>query len=464
MSSNPPFKIQPSNFSLNIFGITGFFGGDQAISAILTIHYYKGRKFLGWYNSPGSWNVGKEFGRLANSRFWNWLFPGPNEEPIKFFELDGKQGPKYVASRHRYVMEHTGHLVYLIMQRCKELEYQVERRGRVTTQYKVTIIKMQQVFDSGSVHKIAPRSGCHTLVAILPIAVSFTACALCGWTRDWFCFSMILLGMVSSSIFSVVIGSACLKLQGITSAATALTGDGMLMDGNNIVLLLGKEGDVATIMRGRFILKYDPWFQMLDEEPMPVTDEYATIGLCSLLLVIQFLVQLLLIPQGTLFSQLMFLSSFTALWVYNLYLSLINKEYIQEKMILEELGLEENCMLTCNLGSRPTAAVFACLMLQPPGVCVESELEDLGFKPERIICNFILNDTPVWITWSKKVLDVMRKRDSSSQDACHRLLKMSEEEKEDFGENKGRLLRELLEDAKIAYDLAMEVQGWLREN
>ncbi|KAG1877526.1 hypothetical protein F4604DRAFT_1580602 [Suillus subluteus] len=463
MPSEPPFEIHPGNFSLNVSGVAGFFGGDEAISAIQTIHHYKGRKFLGWYNSPGSWNIGKKFGKLAKSRFWDGLFPGPDEEPAKFFELDGKQGPKYVASRSGSILEYTGHLAYLIMQKSKEeLGYQVE--GRVTKRNKVIIIKMQQVFEPKDkppkeqlVRDITPRSRLHTLVAILPIAVSFTTCALCGWANDWFCFSMILLGIISSGMSSLVIGSARLKLQGVNSAPTALPGDGMLMDGDDIVLLLGKEGDVATIMRGKFILEYDPWpvknehaeFRRPGEEP--VTDEYTAIGLCSLLLVIQLLGQLLLIPQGTLFGQIMFLSSFAASWVYNLYLSSIDNEYIQEDMILEELGLEEKHILTYSLGTRTTAAVFACLMLQPP-----------GFKPERIICNFIPNDTPVWITWRKKVLEVMKTR-NGSRDACYSLLQMSSEEERDFGVGKGKLLKDLLQDAETAYDLAMEVQGWLKE-
>ncbi|KAG1805696.1 uncharacterized protein BJ212DRAFT_1391051 [Suillus subaureus] len=577
MPSKPPFEIRPGNFSLNVSGVAGFFGGDEAISAIQTIHHYKARKFLGWYNSPGSWNVGKKFGKLAKSRFWDGLFPGPDEEPAKFFELDGKQGPKYVASRSGSVLEHTGHLAYLIMQKSKEeLGYQV--KGRVTKRNKVTIIKTQLVFEPAAARKetpkeapkdedkeeeephkethkeevlpkkvpkeepvrdIPPHSGRHTLVAILPIAVSFTTCALCGWTHDWFCFSMILLGIMSSGISSVVIGSACLKLQGVNSAPTAPPGDGMLMDGDDIVLLLGKEGDVATITRGKFILKFDPWVRWrsrkekrkrsvpgdgvkssnsdrnsdaergqnnsclkqvatpqkqvaaptnqgatspkLSEEPVrneyatspepgeePVIDEYAAIGLCSLLLVIQLLGQLLLIPQGTLFGQIMFLSSFAASWAYNLYLSSIDNEYIQEQLILKELHLEEKHMQTYIFGTRTTAAVFACLMLQPADdvahkYVVADKWKDLGFEPESIIRNFIPNDTQVWVTWRKKVLEVMKKRDSS-QDVCHSLLKMSSEEKTKFGSGDKKLLEQLLEDARVAYNLATEEQWWLKND
>ncbi|KAG2069291.1 hypothetical protein BDR04DRAFT_1232300 [Suillus decipiens] len=604
MSQKPPFEIHPGSFSLNVSGVAGFFGGDEAISAIQTIHHYKARKFLGWYNSPGSWNVGKKFGKLAKSRFWDGLFPGPDEEPAKFFELDGKQGPKYVASRSGSILEQTGHLAYLIMQKSKE-ELGIQVKGRITKRNKMTIIKTQLVFEPAAraespkdeegspkdtheeeeesykkeevvhnemheeknkppkeepVREIPPRSGRHTLVAILPIAVSFTTCALCGWTHDWFCFSMILLGIVSSGISSVVIGSARLKLQGVNSAPTAPPGDGMLMDGDDIVLLLGKEEDVATITRGKFILEYDPWVrwrssnekrkrsvpgdgmkstkldynsdaekgqsnscpkqvaepqnnlaepgkqgatssepdeesanrdeQAVSQEPVdehiryeytaspepidehvaypelgeePIRDEYAAIGLCSLLLVIQLLAQLLLIPQGTLFGQIMFLSSFAASWGYNLYLSSIDNEYIQERLILKELHLEREHMRTYVFGTRTTAAVFACLMLQPPGVLAEPEWEKLGFQPENIIRTFIPNNTLVWITWRKKVLEVMKNR-NGRRDTCHTLLKMSSEDETNFEAADKGLLEKLLKDAGTAYDLAMEQQQWLEKN
>ncbi|KAG2343621.1 hypothetical protein BDR05DRAFT_911153, partial [Suillus weaverae] len=435
MPQEPPY-IQPGTFSLNVSGVAGFFGGDEAISAMQTIHHYKYRKWMGWYNSPGSWNVGKKFGMLAKSNLWDGLFPGPDEEPAKFFELDGKQGPKYVASRSGSVLEHTGHLAYLMMQKCKE-ELGERVDGRVTKRNKVTIIKTQPE----PFREIPPHSGRHTLVALLPIGASFVTCALCGWTRDWFCFSMILLGIVSSGISSLVIGSARLKLQGVNSAPTAPPGDGMLMDGDDIVLLLGKEGDVATITRGRFILEYDPW--------------YAAIGLCSFLLVIQLLGQLLLIPQGRLFGQTMFLCSFAVSWAYNLYLSSFDKEYIQERLILEELHLKEKHMRTYIFGTRTTATVFACLMLQPAdGVAhkyvAADKWEDLGFKPDSIIRNFIPNDTQVWATWREKILEVMRRRDGS-QDTCHGLFQINSEEETRFGPADKKLLRQLLKDARIAY-------------
>ncbi|KAG1751075.1 hypothetical protein EDB19DRAFT_1846049 [Suillus lakei] len=456
MPQNPPIEIHPVKFSLNVSGVAGFFGGDEAISAIQTIHHYKARKFMGWYNTPGSWNVGKKFGILANSRFWDGLFPGPNEEPAKLFQLDGKQGPKYVASRSGSILEHTGHLAYLMMQTCNEEIGMQIRKGRVSKRNEVTLIKTQPVFgiatesaarEEPPVREIPPRSGRHTLVAILPIAVSFITCSLCGLTHDWFCFFMILLGIVSNGMSSLILGSACLRLQGVKPPPTAPPGDGMLMDGDNIVLLLGKEEDIATITRGRFILEYAPWDVMPLE---PVRNEYLPIGACSLLLVIQLLAQLLLIPQGTLFGQMMFLTSFAFSWAYNLYLSSIDNEYIQEQLLLKALYLEKKHMRKYFFGTRTTAAVFACLMLQP------------RFKPESIICNFIPNETQVWATWREKVLEVMRTR-IHNPETCHSLLQISDEEEREFEQDDKILLAQLLGDARIAYDLANMEQQWLEE-
>ncbi|KAG2055073.1 hypothetical protein BDR06DRAFT_883091, partial [Suillus hirtellus] len=277
------------------------------------------------------------------------------------------------------------------------------------------------------------------------------SCALCGWTYDWFCCLMILLGIISNGMASLVIGSASLELQGVKSAPMALPGDRMLMDSDDVILLLGKEEDIATtIMRGRFTLRYEPW------------DEYAAIGLCSLLLVTQLLAQLLLIPQGTFFGQIMFLSSLAALWVYNLYLSSIDNKHIQEELLLEALNLNEQHMRTYSLGMRTTATVFACLMLQPPGVYEELEWKKLGFEPEGIICKFIPNDTPVWTTWREKVLGVMRDQKVCSQDTCYDLLQMSDQEKDMFKPNDQKLLENLLEDACTTYELAVNEKLWLK--
>lgn len=85
-------------------------------------------------------------------------------------------------------------------------------------------------------------------------------------TIDWFCCLMIFLGINSKGMFHLVIVSESLELQGVKSAPTAPPGYGMLMDGDRIVLLLGKEENVATITGGRFSLKCEPWVRSRREK------------------------------------------------------------------------------------------------------------------------------------------------------------------------------------------------------
>ncbi|EIW55252.1 uncharacterized protein TRAVEDRAFT_94054, partial [Trametes versicolor FP-101664 SS1] len=71
----------PTSFTLDISGIAGFFGGDASVAAMNTIHIYSGRRWMGWYNQPGTYEVARRYGQLAVSRLWDALYPGPNLDP-----------------------------------------------------------------------------------------------------------------------------------------------------------------------------------------------------------------------------------------------------------------------------------------------------------------------------------------------------------------------------------------------
>jgi hypothetical protein len=275
-------------------------------------------------------------------------------------------------------------------------------------------------------------------------------------------------------------------LQSVAPSKTAPPGDGMLMDGNHVIVILGKEKNVAAITQGKFYLDYKPWVrwrigrekrrrivgdginirrwlgkqdvengQKVERDKDAETiDEYAAIGLCSLLLVLQFVTQLLLIPQGTLFGQIMFLASFAASWAYNLFLASMDKGYLQEELLIEAMGLSDDYMKTYKLGTRTTAAVFACLALQPD--CDHGEWEKKGFKPQEIIQQFIPNDTRVWTVWREQVLGQMKSHTpalgSLKLEACgDRVAVLSANDRD--------LLRDLLSDACTAYQQHMVLQA-----
>jgi hypothetical protein len=481
----PIVTLNTNHFSLDVGGFAGFFGGDEAVSAMETVHLYRARRWTGWFNSPGSYSVGRHYGQLANSRFWNGMFPGPTVEPTVYIGLDGKSGPRYFASQSGTFLNQTGHLAYLLMQRCKD-QRAVKVDGRRTRANKVTILEMPDIKFDATETSLAMRSrdGFHKHIALIPIATSVVTCIFCAWGDDWYCFSLILLGILINGISCFVIGSASIVLQSVASSKNAPPGDGLLMDGNHVIVLLGKEKNVLAITQGKFQLEYKDWVrkrvrkerrnrgivgdgihhrfnkkdaergsEVQEDEDAETNNEYAAIGICSVLLVIQFLTQLLLVPQGRLFGQVMFLASFAVSWAYNLFLSSMDKEYLQEELLAQALGLSEDCMKTYKLGTRTAAAVFACLTLQPD--CEYGEWENRGFKPQEILRQFIPNDTHVWAVWRDQVLEQMKSKKSASQcfdlEACgDRIAAFNDVDK--------NLLSDLLMDARTAHQQYLILQ------
>ena len=90
-----PRSLEKSSFTLDSSGVAGFFGGDGAVSGMATVNLIPNRRWGGWYNSPGSYEIAKQYGQLANSRFWDGLFPGGKHDPARLFELDGKRQLTY---------------------------------------------------------------------------------------------------------------------------------------------------------------------------------------------------------------------------------------------------------------------------------------------------------------------------------------------------------------------------------
>jgi hypothetical protein len=67
--------LNAAKFNLNFSGVAGFFGGKETVNAMSAVNIYGMRKYLGWYNSPGSYNIGmraisyKPFEKLTSVLF-----------------------------------------------------------------------------------------------------------------------------------------------------------------------------------------------------------------------------------------------------------------------------------------------------------------------------------------------------------------------------------------------------------
>ncbi|KAG2155146.1 uncharacterized protein EDB93DRAFT_1320031 [Suillus bovinus] len=411
MSIDLPLK---GSFTLDTSGVMGFFGGEEALSAMATVHLYRGRHWLGWYNSPGSYTVAKKFGQLAKSRIWDGIFPGSSVTPEEMFGLDGKEGPRFIGVFSGTDMTVTGHLAYLTAQKAKETEYQNVLRGRITTPGSVSIIDVDNV-ELKQGDNVPTVKVFHALYAAIPITSSLAACLTCAFIRDWFAFGMILLGMVSSGLSCYVIGSGKLHFKLVKPSSYAPRGDGFLLTHSDIVILKGAEKEVTSITKGQLALDMG---NNHDEE-------FNAIGICSLLLLSQFLTQLLLVPQATLFGQIMFLSSLAVSWAYNSFLSSLENEKIQTDILWNSLN---SPLITKSvLPNRTSQAAYAY------------------FKPTKILEYMIPNDTRVWEVWrahvAKQVLSKGRIRDFG---LCQELITDLEDEEQ-------QLLTQLLADAEYGY-------------
>ncbi|KAF8122437.1 hypothetical protein EV363DRAFT_828692 [Boletus edulis] len=426
----PPFSN--AKYTLNAWGVAGIFGGEEAISAVALIPLCQGRRWLGWYNSPGSLEVARHFGRLAHSQFWGRIFPHTTKSLATLFSFDGQVGPRYTAALSGTELQ-TGHLGYLTMERCKEVVKETEIRGRKTTPAHVALIDLDNVdYD----HNVPRLSKANALLALIPIIVSFVTCFMCAWYHDWYSFSVILIGILASGFASMTIGSGKLMLRSVRNPAPGSPpGDGILVPliwEDIVVVVKGAEPAVNAITKGKFGLE------------LGSTVLRHAIGISSLLLILEFLAQLFLIPQGTLFGQLMFVISLCVSWVYNFHISSLRRETLQANILLQKLGDPQ--IRKFLVGTRTAMAVFVTLLVfhgvdNPTPTAVQKTL--------RI---FLPNDTEVWEMWRKKV----------AQQVCDKSLawlKLDEEgDGRGLSESDKKLLGTLLGDARAAYEGYLETQ------
>ncbi|KAI1790721.1 hypothetical protein LXA43DRAFT_1014702 [Ganoderma leucocontextum] len=413
--------LRTSNLNLDISGVAGFFGGDVAVSAMGTVNIYQGRKWLGWYNMPGSYEIAKRYGRLARSRLWSGLYPGRGGEPAVLFELDGTEGPRYRGVYSGTLMAKTGHIARLVVSESKDLPEEVWEEpedARTTSPVPVTVINLHHIPDKEiRPQQLMASSSSSTLksaLSLVPMLASTGACIACALVEDWLCFAMIAFGMFCGGYSCFVIGSGVFAFTHPVPAEGAPRGDGILDNNNQMVILRGEEGAVNPITRGRFSLTYAS------------APHYNDIGRSSLFLTAQFLLQLLIVPQGTIFGQIMFLSSLGVSWLYNSFLSSLDKEHIQRNILFKEI-LARPRAYKYILKTRTAMVVFVLLVLATPmeggAPCLDfatTNLPTIGWgpvivpypyhpPPERtplqdLLNNLLPNDTKAWKTWKEHLL------------------------------------------------------------
>lgn len=409
-------RLSSSHFDLDVAsGIAIFFGGKAAVSALALQPLY-GRIWHGWYNAPGCHAVVWELVRtLLQGSVSSY-----SERLSHSLGLDGKKGPKYIASRSGTVMQHTRHLAYVLInsnRRDKECKPVVVGQRFSPTPMQLMIVDFKKKVLTGN-DTLPPRSSRHSSLPIIASAASIIACAICASVEDWLSFRMILLGMVSSGITSLIMCTGNITLERLKPADGVPPGDGMLLSDTRIVILRGNEEDVNAVTKGKLRLK--------------LKGGGYTLLLCAFIALLQVTLQLVFMPFGSLTGQLMFLLSLLVSGGCNLYLS-AKEDDVQSSALITLLNNPE--VKTYQASSRASAAVLACLAL-----CWES-----GTPPKQILQEIVPIKPRPWRAWSDFVVENIRKKSTH-------FVYGNNESTGDLDVREAKLLLELVDDAHAAYD------------
>ncbi|KAF5348726.1 hypothetical protein D9758_006795 [Tetrapyrgos nigripes] len=89
----------------------------------------------------------------------------------------------------------------------------------------------------------------------------------------------------------------------------------------------------------------------------------------------------------------MFLSSFAVSWMYNAYISTIDKDDIQMETLVEQsvLDIDKDELVRYKLGTRTTMAIFVLFILKPS-------------DPLGMMNHLIPNETKIWHEFKKQVV------------------------------------------------------------
>jgi hypothetical protein len=126
----------------------------------------------------------------------------------------------------------------------------------------------------------------------------------------------------------------------------------------------------------------------------------------------------------------MFVTSLAVSWIYNSWLSSLDKEKIQWDLLLNSV-LEKPVLTKYHLGTRTTMSVFVLLVLQPE-------------EPTKMLNELLPNDTAVWRQWKEAIVRrLLKKEKLEFVDADWEL--------DGFSSQEWSLLKVLYGDAEAAY-------------
>ncbi|RDX45451.1 hypothetical protein OH76DRAFT_953020 [Lentinus brumalis] len=376
----PLLPLRSTTFSLDVSSLAVFLGADAALAVMMLPHLHSQRKLWGWYNCPGSYQIAKRYGELARFRFWSALFGSAKVPPELALELSSAAGSTFTAAWSSIAVSPTSHLAAMLLQECRDLTATVVA-GRQTAPVDVTIADLRR--EPSPLEYPRVPSTYSRWMAACPIAATLSASIACAIYRDFSCAAMILVGAICHGLACLVMGNARFVYRHDAPSEHAPTlAHGWLESQNSrsIVILRGSDRAVAPVLRGRFSLQFQS------------SQQHCLITFCSILLGAQFLLQLLFVPQGTRFGQIMFICSLFISWLYHQHILAHSKADVLQRITTEDV-LGGPTLRKFRFGSRTTAAVFVLLVLRP-------EIRDMRTG----LASLLPSDTLVWQSWHDAVV------------------------------------------------------------
>ncbi|RPD65797.1 hypothetical protein L226DRAFT_454265 [Lentinus tigrinus ALCF2SS1-7] len=379
----PILPLHNRTFSLDISSLAGFLGAEAVLAVMMLPHLHSQRKWWGWYNCPGSYQIAKRYGELARFRFWSALYGSAHFPPELALELSSSSGSKYTAARSSIAIPASTPLVAMLLEECKGLETIVVD-GRQTAPVDVTIADLRRKPSSLECPRVP--STYSRWIAVCPIAATLSASIACAIYRDAVCAAMILVGALCHGLACLVMGNARLVYRhDVVSEHAPTLAHGWLESHNSrsIVILRGSDRAVTPVLRGRLSLQFES------------SQQHCLVTCCSILLGVQFLLQLLFVPQGTRFGQIMFVGSLFASWLYHQHILAHSKADVLQRIMVEDI-LGSPALRKLRFGSRTTAAVFVLLVLRP-------EIRNM----RACLVSMLPSDTLVWQLWQDAVMSCL---------------------------------------------------------
>ncbi|KAI0710419.1 hypothetical protein C8T65DRAFT_648307 [Cerioporus squamosus] len=388
----PLLPLRSTTFSLDVSSLAVFLGADAALAVMMLPHLHSQRRWWGWYNCPGSYQLAKYYGELARFRFSSAL--STKVPPELALELSNAAGSTFTAAWSSIAVRVASPLAAMLLQECRDLPV-TAIDGRQTAPVDVTIADLRR--EPSPLEYPRVPSTYSRWMAACPIAATLSASIACAIYRDIPCAAMILVGALCHGLACLVMGEARFVYRhDVSSEHHPTLAHGWLESQNSrsIVILRGSDRAVTPVLRGRFSLQFSN------------SQQHCLVTLCSILLGVQFLLQLLFVPQGTRFGQIMFICSLFISWLYHQHILAHSKADVLQRITTEDI-LGGPTLRKLRFGSRTTAAVFVLLVLRP-------EIRNL----RKCLVSMLPSDTPVWQLWHDAVVSRLESGKPLSFEDC----------------------------------------------